>query len=1073
MGFRGNLASMSLADIFQNLAANGQTGTLAVERGGGHRYVYFEGGLVTDAAREHSGQGLRPLAGYLVGRCLVSEDQAEYALRRSEDTGGNLFKTVPELGYASEDEVGKLVSRYVEEEIYDLFTWESGDFEFTDGERPEGVFGPEGASVGVRLPTGGLVMEAARRIDEWGRIRSALPSGKEVFIASESSEDRVESLDAVSKRVFGLADGTRDIDDLVADSYLSRFEVGGVLCSFLEDGLLRSAEPGDLEEAAAELVTRRRPDRAVKVYERLLALGHDDLDMRNRLAETAIQAEDPGRAVIHLGVVADRMLEAGRGDKAAEVWERMLEAMPGNTRAHQGLAEHYRRKNRKKQCLQHYTELCRSHMKSGGSDRAVAAARAGLDVDGRSFELRAMLAEALLEVGKRAEAADEYERLGDQYLSDHRSRAAADAYRKALQVEHNRKHAKTQLAAIMADEAARKRARGRILATLVMFLIVGALVGLVGAYEYLLAKPRYERAMTIAKAKMAEGQKLYEEAEKDETKFDQAVAAYKEARDACLSVETLISLHRYEKKAEGLRGRCEGQISKIESEQLDKQRRALKQIDDTKKEARTLIAQGELDGAKAKLENLLKIKMITDKDRRWAQKQLKDIERSLDEIRDVVSRKGSVVDETKWFVEVMNLVQKYPNHPEVKKLTVRVKIESDPAGALVSMANSPPTPTPCNLRFPVTKAVHLTFKWRGYKNKTVSVEARDVPRGSQTISQKLERVPAWKVRLGPRIEAPLLLVGELLVLGDRGGTVYALEAKNGKRRWKRQLGKLSMVTGAVAVSGGTVYVPSLDKRIYALDLATGRDRWNPLVVGDLIRSAPRVIRIPLLNDQRFAFFGAGDGHVYCVDADKGKLRWKSKKYGPIEGSVLATSTTIYVGSDDAYFRALNPTNGKEIWSRKLQGAIRTSPILSPDGKRVYLGTDGGFLYAIDIQKRRVAWILRAKKDIRSGPVLVGDRLFFCTSDGTVRVVRSRQETAEPVWEHKVSGRITAAPLVTQTRVYVGSHEGSFYALDRGDDGTPVWSYKTGDRVRSTAVWVKGFVIFGSDDGYLYAFDERP
>ena len=49
MGFSGNLASMSLADIFQNLAANGQTGTLKVERGGLRRYVYFQKGLITDA----------------------------------------------------------------------------------------------------------------------------------------------------------------------------------------------------------------------------------------------------------------------------------------------------------------------------------------------------------------------------------------------------------------------------------------------------------------------------------------------------------------------------------------------------------------------------------------------------------------------------------------------------------------------------------------------------------------------------------------------------------------------------------------------------------------------------------------------------------------------------------------------------------------------------------------------------------------------------------------------------------------------------------------------------------------
>ncbi len=1064
MGFRGNLASMSLADIFQNLAANSQDGTLDVERDGGHRYVRFGGGLVVDASREHSGEGLRPLAGYLVGRCLINADQAEYAITRSADTDGNLARTIPELGYASEEEVNRLISKCVEEEVYDLFTWESGEFEFTDGAPPEGVFGPEAESVSVRLPTGGLVMEAARRIDEWGRIRSTLPSGREVFIAAEASEERAEGLDPVHRRVFELADGTRDIDDLVSDSYLSRFEVGGVLCTFLESGMLRGAEPGDLEAAAQELVTRRRPDRAVKVYERLLALGQDSEELRRRLVETALQAEDAGRAVIHLGVLADRELEAGRTDKAADVWEEMLEAMPGNTRALQGLAEHYRRKNRKKAASKFYTELSRAHSKAGSADRAVAAAKAGLEINERSFELRALLAESLLTAERKADAADEYERLGDQYLTDHRSRAATEAYRKALQIDHARKHAKSQLAAIMADEAARKRARGRIVVGMVTFLIVAAVVGLIGAYEFMVAKPRFEKAKVFADGKMKIGEDLHRA-----KKYDEAVDAYGQARDVLLQVEHLISLHRYELQAQDIRNKCELRISVIEREKAKKEDEVAKLSDKIKKAVDRLIAQGDLEGARAKLKEL--ITYGTEKDKKAARKRLKHIGKCLGEISAVVSRATSVVDERKWFVDAIRLVKRYPNHPEVRKLTVRVKIESDPPGALVNQPQGPATPTPCALRFPVVGATQLTFKRKGYKDRTVSVEAGDVP-NSQTVSEKLERIHLWAVRVGIQVEAPIIITGDVAVFGDRGGSVWAIEAKSGKERWRRQLGRLSAVTGAVEVSDGTLYVPSLDRKVHALDLASGKHRWKPLQVGGLVRGGPRVGRVRLLNNQRFVFFGAEDGHVYSVGAKEGKLRWKSAKLGAVLGSVLPTEKAIYVGSDDENLRALDPTSGKELWKLKLGSAIRTSPILSEDKKHIYLGADNGALYAVDIAKRGVAWMFKAGASIRSGPVLHSGRVFFGTSGGTVHSVRPRTRSAEPVWEHKVGGSVSAAPLVTQSRVYVGSQSGDFFALDRGNDGSPVWRYRTGGRVRSSAAWYKGLVLFGSDDGYLYAFDER-
>ncbi len=1086
MGFSGNLASMSLADIFQNLAANGQSGTLKVERGEARRYVYFQGGLIADAAREHTGQGLRPLAGYFAGRCLINEDQAEYALRRVEETDANLARVIPEVGYASEEEVKRLVSRYVEEEVYDLFTWESGEFEFTDGEAPEGVFGPESASVGVRLPTGGLVMEAARRIDEWGRIRNALPSGREVFIADESAEKRAEALDPVSQRVLGLADGTRDIDDLVADSYLSRFEIGGILSSFLEESLLRAAEIKDLEGAAQDLVRRRRPERAVKVYERLISLGQDTPEMRKRLAETAVQANDPGRAIIHLGVLADGEMEAGRGDKAAEIWRQMLEVMPGNTRAHQGLAEHYRGKRQQKQCLKHYAELVRAHARAGATDRAAAAARAGLEVDGRAIELRTLLAEALLEAGRRSEAADEFETLGDQLLESHRTRGAADAYRRVLQIDQGRKGAKQQLTAILAAEARRKRTAGTVVTCLIVMLIAAGLAGGLAAYEYLVARPQYLRALRIVDEKKPVAEKHFQKGRYQESieayeesieAYEESITAYEEAAEACRPVERLLSFQGYHSKAKAMRGECEMHITIIRAEKEKVAKKMAKESRKTKGKIEALIAQ---DDFKAARKLLLRLEQSGNKEARaWARKQLPKVQKDIDYIEGVLAQVGNFANDDEEFRAVMVLVRRYPNHAKVRKLDVPVRVECEPTGSLVKLPGGAPTPTPCTVRLPVSGATQLTFTRKGYKDKTVSKEAIEVP-ATRTVREKLERVPAWKVRIGLPVEAPIVLAGTAVIFGDRGGNVWALAAKDGKELWRRPLGRLSAVTGAVAVSEGTVYVGALDRKLYALDLATGRPRWKqPLVCGGLIRSGPRVARVQLLNNRRFVFFGSDDGRVYCADAASGRLRWKSPKLGAVQGSVLVTRKAVYAGSDEGYLHALEPTGGKELWKLKIGSALRGTPILSADGKRIYLGSDGSKLFAVDPAKAARAagdalvWSRRVGGSIRSGPVLAGGRLFFGSADGTIHAVRPKGRSAEPLWEHKLGARVSAAPLVTPKRVYVGGRDGRFWALDRARDGTPVWSYRTGGRVRSAARWVNGFVLFGSDDGFLYAFDERP
>ncbi len=77
--------------------------------------------------------------------------------------------------------------------------------------------------------------------------------------------------------------------------------------------------------------------------------------------------------------------------------------------------------------------------------------------------------------------------------------------------------------------------------------------------------------------------------------------------------------------------------------------------------------------------------------------------------------------------------------------------------------------------------------------------------------------------------------------------------------------------------------------------------------------------------------------------------------------------------------------------------------------------------------------------------------------------------AGPIWTFTTGGWVLTAPVMVDGVVYVGSDDGSLYAL-AADSGELLWSFATGDAIRSVPTVVDGTVYFGSNDNHLYAVD---
>lgn len=149
------------------------------------------------------------------------------------------------------------------------------------------------------------------------------------------------------------------------------------------------------------------------------------------------------------------------------------------------------------------------------------------------------------------------------------------------------------------------------------------------------------------------------------------------------------------------------------------------------------------------------------------------------------------------------------------------------------------------------------------------------------------------------------VTGGGVYLADYLGTVYALDASNGKDRWRIATEPRQSIE-PVLVMAGNVHVGS-GSALYTLDAVTGTPKWRFAAGGE-------VVGAPVVADGR-VHFGSADHVLYTLDAAGGQLRWKLATGGEITGSPVAQGGVVYACSKDRCVYALDAMKGTGTGNR--------------------------------------------------------------------------------------------------------------------------------------------------------------
>src|SRR5213596_730808 len=254
MAIKGSLKEASLPDVLQLLALGQKTGCLSIADRSNFGYIYFEKGRICYASIVNRRDRLGDI---LVKHSKITQGQLEAAVhRQTKEHGKKLGEVLVGMGVITQEDLERYVRVQIEESVYYLFTWTQGTFNFESDVRPERQ------DFLVSINPESLLLEGARRVDEWSLIEKKIPSFDLIFVVDK---DRLAISEAkltdTQQRLLPLLDASRDVNQVIEDSGLGEFEIGKALYGLITAGFVhragRTASPADAQITDARVEEHR------------------------------------------------------------------------------------------------------------------------------------------------------------------------------------------------------------------------------------------------------------------------------------------------------------------------------------------------------------------------------------------------------------------------------------------------------------------------------------------------------------------------------------------------------------------------------------------------------------------------------------------------------------------------------------------------------------------------------------------------------------------------------------------------------------------------------------------------
>jgi hypothetical protein len=284
MGISGNLRTMQLEELLQWLSLSQKTGTLEFTGEKIIKKIFFKDGLIVASASDRPEEYL---GHFLVSHGLINEQTLSKAIELQEASGMLLGKILTTRGWLTDQDLHSMLRLKTEESIYDIFSWEEGDFQFVDGLLPESQMVP------MALEVTGIIMEGVQRVDELRRIRKLIPNGNAIPV--QIAEWNFEDLNAGQRQILELVDDERTVEDIRLQTHSSEFHVSRVLYRQWQEGRLKVVKLRAREGTGPQAVVNGPVTGQTlrEAGQKFLGQGDFEHALRHLRAARSLEPDDP------------------------------------------------------------------------------------------------------------------------------------------------------------------------------------------------------------------------------------------------------------------------------------------------------------------------------------------------------------------------------------------------------------------------------------------------------------------------------------------------------------------------------------------------------------------------------------------------------------------------------------------------------------------------------------------------------------------------------------------------------------------------------------------------------------